>query len=82
MMAEAEFSMPAAPAVSGRKPKTSIYVVLLSISLLALLLGCLFLYLEIKSYGGFGAVRGRVSQAAPSFDGGIYGAGAPHSLLV
>jgi hypothetical protein len=35
---------------------------LLLLALLALLLGCLFLYLEINQYGGFGAVKGKVSS--------------------
>lgn len=69
-MAEVEFDMPAPPAIAGRKPKTSIYVALLVFSLVALLLGCLFLFLEIKRYGGFGAVKGRVAAAAfqPTLD--------------
>jgi hypothetical protein len=66
IMAQVEFDMPAPPVITGRKPKTSVYVVLLVISLVALLVGCLFLFLEIKRYGGFGAVRGRVAQAALS----------------
>jgi hypothetical protein len=28
----------------------------------AMLFACLFLYLEIRRFGGFGAVRGRVSS--------------------
>jgi hypothetical protein len=39
---------------------------LLLLALLALLLGCLFLYLEINQYGGFGAVKGKVSSLLPS----------------
>ena len=63
IMAQVEFDMPAPPVITGRKPKTSVYVVLLVISLVALLVGCLFLFLEIKRYGGFGAVTGRVAAA-------------------
>ncbi|MGD9634876.1 MAG: hypothetical protein AB7G28_19880 [Pirellulales bacterium] len=55
-MANADFSMPVAGA--SRKPKTSIYTLLLIISLVALLTGCIFLWLEIKRFGGFGTVRG------------------------
>ena len=33
-----------------RKPRTSIYTVLLGISLVAIMLGCLFLVLEITEY--------------------------------
>jgi len=37
-----------------QKPKTNIYTVMLMISLVAMLMACLFLYLEIGQYGGFG----------------------------
>lgn len=59
-MAQANFTM---PPVGGpaRKPKTSIYTLLLVIALVALLIGCLFLYLEIRRFGGFGTVRGGLS---------------------
>jgi hypothetical protein len=62
-MAQANFSM---PPVGGavRKPKTSIYTLLLIIALVALLVGCLFLWLEIRRFGGFGTVRGSVSAVA------------------
>jgi hypothetical protein len=61
-MAQPEFTM---PPMGGavRKPKTSIYTMLLVIALVALLVGCLFLYLEIRRFGGFGAIRGTVSAA-------------------
>lgn len=61
-MAQADFPM--SPVVGTvRKPKTSIYTVLLIIALVALLVGVLFLWLEIRRFGGFGAVRGRVAAA-------------------
>ena len=46
-----------------------IVIVLLLIALVSLLLACLFLYLEIREYGGFGAVKGRLgSVTAPLID--------------
>lgn len=65
-MAQQEFTM---PPIGGpiRKPKTSIYTLLLVIALVALLAGCLFLFLEIKRFGGFGTIRGTVQiQTAPA----------------
>ena len=47
---------PAAP-----KAKMTIYFALLIISLIAMLMACLFLYLEIRRFGGFGAIPGKVS---------------------
>jgi hypothetical protein len=66
-MAQADFSMPPVGGAAGRKPKTSIYTLLLLIALVALLTGCLFLWLEIKRFGGFGTIRGTVEAVtAPS----------------
>jgi hypothetical protein len=64
-MAQADFTM---TPMSGpaRKPKTSIYTLFLVIALVALLTGCLFLFLEIKRFGGFGNVRGTVQVAQPT----------------
>jgi hypothetical protein len=66
-MAQADFSMPPVGGAAGRKPKTSIYTLLLLIALVALLTGCLFLWLEIKRFGGFGTIRGTVQiETAPA----------------
>ncbi len=66
-MAQPDFTM---PPVGGapRKPKTSIYTLLLLIALVALLTGCLFLWLEIKRFGGFGTVRGTVQAVTAPAD--------------
>ncbi len=64
-MAQPEFMMSAPVGVAGRKPKTSIYTMLLVISLIALLIGCLMLWLEIKQLEGtFGGVKGSLSTSA------------------
>jgi hypothetical protein len=47
--------------VVAPKPKMTIYFALLIIALIAMLFACLFLFLEIRRFGGFGAVPGRVS---------------------
>ncbi|MEM6329898.1 MAG: hypothetical protein AAF790_06585 [Planctomycetota bacterium] len=38
--------------VITKKPKTNVYMVMLMISLVAMLLGCIFLYLELSKYSG------------------------------
>lgn len=38
-----------------QKPKTNVYTAMLIIAFLAMLAGCLFLFLQIQKYGGFGA---------------------------
>jgi len=49
--------------VVAPKPKMTIYYALLIIALIAMLTACLFFYLEIRRFGGFGTVQGRVSAA-------------------
>ncbi len=48
----------AAPRAAGLQHKFSIYTVMLMVALGALVIGCILLYLEISSYGGFSAVGG------------------------
>jgi hypothetical protein len=65
-MAQPEFVMAAPVGVAARKQKTSIYTMSLVISLIALLIGCLMLWLEIKQLEGtFGGVKGRLSLSSP-----------------
>ena len=54
------------PTVLKKEPQMTVYTVMLIISLIALILACLFLYLEINEYGGFGAVKGRIAAVTPS----------------
>jgi hypothetical protein len=42
------------------KAKMTIYFALLIISLVAMLFACLFMYLEVRNFGGFGTVKGRL----------------------
>ena len=67
-MSQPDLSSANPPGVLAPKPKTSIYSMLLLVSLLAILLGCLFLFLEIQKYGGFGQVKGKVSSLSQPAD--------------
>lgn len=60
-MAQVDITAPPTLRVAAPKPKMTIYYALLIIALCAMLTACLFMYLEIKRFGGFGAVKGRVS---------------------
>jgi hypothetical protein len=51
-----------APSVLTKKSAWNVYTVMLLIALVALLLSALFLYLEIREYGGFGNVKGPVAM--------------------
>ena len=54
------------PSVLSKKPQMNVYTVMLIVALLSLMLACLFLYLEIREYGGFGAVKGRITMGVSS----------------
>ena len=60
-MAQADFNAPPTMRVAAPKPKMTVYYALLIIALTAILVGCLLLYLEIKRFGGFGAVPQRIA---------------------
>jgi hypothetical protein len=47
-----------APTVLTKKSAWNVYTAMLLISLVALLIAALLLYLEIREYGGFGNVKG------------------------
>lgn len=50
--------------MAAPRAKMTIYFALLIISFMAMLIACLFLYLEIRRFGGFKVVPGKVSAAA------------------
>lgn len=64
-MSQPSFESASTPTVLKKKSPLTIYTVLLIIALVSLLLGCIFLWLEISEYGGFGAVKGKVGSAIP-----------------
>ena len=61
-MAQVDITAPPTLRVAAPKPKMTIYYALLIIALCAMLTACLFMYLEIKRFGGFGKVPGKVSS--------------------
>ncbi len=63
-MSQPNLESASVPSVITKKPLLNIYTVLLIIALVSLLMGCLFLYLEIREYGGFGAIKGPLAMIA------------------
>jgi hypothetical protein len=61
-MAEADLITPTFRA-AVQKPKFGIYYALLIIALCAMIVACIYLYLFISAFGGFGAVKGKVAAA-------------------
>jgi uncharacterized membrane protein len=60
-MAEPDPMMPPTIRVAAPKPRMTVYYALMILSLLAMLTACLFMYLEIRRFGGFGTVPQRIS---------------------
>jgi uncharacterized membrane protein len=63
-MATADFTVAPTIRIAAPKPRMTVYYALLIIALLAMLTACLFMYLEIRRFGGFGAVKGTVKAAS------------------
>ncbi len=50
------------PSIINKKPVLDVYTVMLIVALVSLLMACLFLWLEIGEYGGFGSVKGPLAM--------------------
>ncbi|MEM8943866.1 MAG: hypothetical protein AAGD11_01690 [Planctomycetota bacterium] len=61
-MSQPSFESASVPSVITKKGVLDVYTVMLIIALVCLLMGCLFLWLEIGEYGGFGAIKGPVAM--------------------
>ena len=64
-MANPDLMMPPTIRVAVAKPKFNIYYALLIIALCAMLVSCGVLYKFVRDFGGFGAVKGKVSSVQP-----------------
>jgi hypothetical protein len=60
-LSQPDFTSPPTLRVAAPKPKMTVYFGLLIIALICMLMACLFLYLEIRRFGGFGTVPERIS---------------------
>jgi hypothetical protein len=69
-MAQPDFIAPTTLRVTAPKPKMTVYYGLLIIALMCILIACLFLYLEVRRFGGFGTVPQRIAALGTS---GIFG---------
>jgi hypothetical protein len=61
-MSQPSFEASPAPTVLTKRSAWNVYTVMLLIALVSLLAAALFLYLEIREYGGFGNVKGPFTQ--------------------
>ncbi len=61
-MADADIIAPPTLRVTTPKPRMTVYYALLIIALVAMLTACIFLYMVIRTFGGFGTVQGSVAS--------------------
>ena len=61
-MSQPSFEASPAPTVLTKRSAWNVYTVMLLIALVCLLTAALFLYMEIREYGGFGNVKGPVTD--------------------
>jgi len=61
-MSQPSLESASVPSIINKKPVLNVYTVMLIVALVSLLMACLFLYLEISEYGGFGAIKGPVAM--------------------
>ena len=73
-MSQPNLQSVSSPSVLSKKPQLNVYTVMLIVALISLLTACLFLYLELREYGGWNAVQGRIgavtapyTDVAPTF---------------
>ncbi len=57
-MSQPDLESVSPPSVLAKKPQLNVYTVMLIVALLSLMLACLFLWLEIREYGGWGSYKG------------------------
>jgi hypothetical protein len=68
-MSQPDFTSPPTLRVTAPKPKMTVYYGLLIIALMCMLTACLFFYLEIRRFGGFGTVPQRITALEESSSG-------------
>jgi len=59
-MSQPDLESVSAPSVLAKKPQMNVYTVMLIVALLSLIFACIFLWLEISEYGGWGSYKGRI----------------------
>ena len=68
-MSQPSLESASVPTVLAKKPMLNVYTVMLIVALLSLIIACLFLWLEMGEYGGWGAYKGKiVSVTRPALD--------------
>lgn len=74
-MSQPSLESASVPSVITKKGVLDVYTVMLIIALVCLLMGCIFLWLEIGEYGGYDAVKGPLALISNPMSGLFGGAG-------
>jgi hypothetical protein len=64
-MAQGDFTPSPVFRAAAPKARMTVYFAMLIIALVAMLTACVFMFLELRRFGGFGAVPGRVTSLEP-----------------
>jgi hypothetical protein len=75
-MSQPDLESVSVPSVIVKKPRYDVYFVMLVVALISLMMACLFLFLELQSFGGFSAYKGALSAVTPTL-----GHPAPYYLV-
>lgn len=67
-MSQPDLESVSMPSVIVKKARYDVYFVMLVVALISLMMACLFLFLELQSFGGFSAYKGALSAVTPAFD--------------
>ncbi len=73
-MSQPSLEQASVPSVINKRGVLDVYTVMLIVALVSLLMACLFLYLEINEYGGFGNIKGPVAMIGNSLNVTLTGA--------
>jgi hypothetical protein len=79
-MAQPDFTAPTLR-VTPPKPRMTVYYALLIVALVCMLVACLFMYLEVRRFGGFGTVPKSISALEQRMDAvfGLASTSASHT---
>jgi len=72
-MSQPSLESASVPSIINKKPVLNVYTVMLIVALVSLLMACLFLYLEISEYGGFGAYKGPLAMLTNPLSSALMG---------
>jgi hypothetical protein len=78
-MAQVDFAPTPTFRTAAPKARMTAYFAMLILAFIAMLIACLFMFLEVRNFGGFGTVPGKVSSIERAAQLQVAAAGWPVS---